>query len=279
MTDPQPLGAEAGTYALANGVRIFYRDVGQGQPLILLHGGTSTGGGWIGQGSLATFAPHFRLIAPDTRGHGRTRNPAGAPTYAQLADDLAALLETLGLERPLICGFSDGGVIAWHLALRRPDLVRAIVTHGGIDPAASARYQRHIRAQFGGNPTATRPDPDFIERAQPEVAAELRALHDRAQGDGAWKTMLAEAFVRWAEPPSHTDDALAAISAPVLVSLGDRDEYFTPEEAVAFWRRIPGAELAIIPHTGHTFLGAPLAKAVVLDFLLRHRMTSHATTH
>ncbi len=85
MTDPQPLGAEAGTYALANGVRIFYRDVGQGQPLILLHGGTSTGGGWIGQGSLATFAPHFRLIAPDTRGHGRTRNPAGAPTYAQLA--------------------------------------------------------------------------------------------------------------------------------------------------------------------------------------------------
>src|SRR3954453_6891057 len=92
-----------GHFVRANGMEIFYRDIGQGEPLLLLHGGSvSSSDVWAdhpwGWGRhLDRFAAHFRVIAPDTRGHGRTDNPGEEMHFRLLAEDVIALIDALGL--------------------------------------------------------------------------------------------------------------------------------------------------------------------------------------
>jgi hypothetical protein len=73
--------------------------------LLLVHGGTATSQSWASH--LPAFAEHFRVFAPDSRGHGRTDNPTGELGYRVMADDVAALVDALGLRRPLVLGYSD----------------------------------------------------------------------------------------------------------------------------------------------------------------------------
>ena len=128
-----------GQYVHANGIDIHYIDLGNGQPLLALNNAmVSTNPVWQGHpaayGShLATLAEHFRVIAPDMRGSGMTQHPGGPITYELLADDIVALIDTLGLDRPLICGFSDGGQLASIVGIRNPESARAIVNHAGYD--------------------------------------------------------------------------------------------------------------------------------------------------
>src|SRR5690349_19946242 len=115
-------------------MRLHYREVGTGEPLVLLHGGlVSANPLWdlfpfIYGAHLATLAAHFRVIAPDTRGSGRSRHSGTEDiTLDLLADDVAELIADLGLHRPSDCGFSMGGLIAFLLAIRYPTSVRAVV--------------------------------------------------------------------------------------------------------------------------------------------------------
>lgn len=104
-----------GQYVRANGIDIHYLDLGEGRPLVLLHGGmVSTNPIWTGvpiayASHMDTLAEHFRVIAPDTRGGGKTRHTGGPISFDLLADDVAALIDALRLERPLVAGFSEGG--------------------------------------------------------------------------------------------------------------------------------------------------------------------------
>src|SRR5918998_344841 len=108
--------ATAGTYIEANGLRVYYEVYGEGEPLLLIHGGTATSRSWASH--LPAFTEHFQVFAPDSRGHGRTDNPTGELSYRVMADDVAAL----GLQRPLVLGYSDGGRIALELGMRYPGL-------------------------------------------------------------------------------------------------------------------------------------------------------------
>ena len=117
--------AYTGSYVSANGLHVYYDEYGQGEPLILLHGGTLSSQMW--QAQIPTFSAHFRVLIPDSRGHGRTDNPSGTFSYRLLADDFAAFVEAFGLHRPLIYGYSDGGQIALELGMRYPTLAQALV--------------------------------------------------------------------------------------------------------------------------------------------------------
>src|SRR5258705_3222907 len=100
--------------AHANGIDIHYIEAGTGEPLLLLDNAmVSTNPMWIGHPFayvtyLAAFAEHFRVIVPDTRGSGRTLHSGGPIPHSLLADDVVALIGVLGLDRPMVCGFSDG---------------------------------------------------------------------------------------------------------------------------------------------------------------------------
>lgn len=265
----------------AGGIDIHYVEKGQGEPLLLLHGGmVSTGGAWAGHPAgyvshMDAFAEHFRVIAPDTRGHGRTANPSGGSiSYAQLADDVLALVEVLGLDRPMICGFSDGGTIATIAAIRHPGSVRALVNDAGYDafnPMAPSFAM--VRGMLGGSLEATRADPNAAEQffeshGMDDFLARMKADHDGAQGPGAWKAVIAQMFERLTGSPGHTFEDLRAITAPTLILTGDRDVCCSVEEAVIAYRMLSRGELAVLPGQGH-YLPASAIQASI-DFLRRH---------
>ena len=109
----------------ANGIDIHYLERGTGAPLVLLHGGmVTTNPIWAGHplayaSHLDAFAGHFRVIAPDTRGGGRTRHVDGPLTFDVLADDVLGLIDALHLDRPRLCGFSEGNPTSKYASSRR----------------------------------------------------------------------------------------------------------------------------------------------------------------
>jgi len=271
--------AEARTVQ-ANGIGIHYIEQGGGDPLVLLHGGVvSTNPLWAGipiayASHMAALAAHFRVIAPDTRGCGRTRHTGGPMTFDVLADDVAALIDALGLERAAVVGFSEGGITATILGIRHPAAVSAIVNDAGFDvfdPAApTAAMMRQI---LGGSPDATEPNPDVAAR-QFEASEQMRPIfelmkrdQDSGQGEGHWRTYLRLTWERVATFPGYTNSDLARVTAPTLILCGDRDEFCPVEQAVAAYRSLPDGELAILPGHGHYL--PPAAIETTIDFLGR----------
>src|SRR5918995_1921934 len=114
------------TYADVNGVSMYYGEHGSGgTPLILLHGGIA--GGEIFDAIAPRLAERRRVIVPDLQGHGRTAGIDRPLRAEHLADDVAALIEHLGIERADVMGYSLGGAVTWRLAIQHPDRVRRIV--------------------------------------------------------------------------------------------------------------------------------------------------------
>ncbi len=263
-------------YVEANGLKIWYVEAGQGIPLLLLHGGTVSNGpvwadgklGWGGY--LGRFAPHFRVIAPDTRGHGRTLNPAGVLRFADFAADVIALVHALHLEQPLICGFSDGGITASLVGVMAPDVPRAIVNLAGFDafnPDPNAPSRVKIRTWLGGEPNATKTN---LQWTDPPSALGQKRIDDYepAQGPGYVKRYFDQLFDLWTLPMAYSIDDLAKTAAPTLFLVGDRDEFQSVEEGIAAYRKAPHGELGVIPGIEHGI--TPLVCTVALDFLLRH---------
>jgi pimeloyl-ACP methyl ester carboxylesterase len=273
-----------GRYVHANGIDIYYVEAGQGEPLVLLHGGAvSTSPVWAGMpfayvSHMQTLAEHFRVIAPDTRGCGRTVNPGGGSIpFAQLADDVVGLIDALGLDQPLICGFSEGGITATIVGIRNPGSVRALVNHAGYDffnPQAPSFTM--MRQMFGGTPEATQANLEAFEEAF-ESSEEMRAMlelmkadHEGAQGPGYLKTYLDQAFDRTTRSPGYTFEDLRKITTPTLILTGDRDEFCSVEEGVEAYRMLQQGELAVLPNHGHFI--SPSVVQVSIEFLERHQL-------
>ena len=258
----------ADAYIEANGIRVYYEAHGEGEPLLLVHGGTATSRSWSSH--LPAFTEHFRIIAPDSRGHGRTDNPAGELDYRVMADDLAAVITALGLQRPLVLGYSDGGQIVLELGMRYPGLAGALVL-GGTQYGFSEAYLEDARALLGIT-DGEEVDLGTLEREQPEFVAYLREAHAHVYGPEYWRTYIKQIAALWLTPLRYTSEDLAAVTDPVLILVGDRDGACTVE-APELFRLLPDAELAVAPGADHGFIEAKasLFDALALDFLLRHR--------
>jgi pimeloyl-ACP methyl ester carboxylesterase len=114
-----------GAYAEVNGLNLYYETHGSGRPLVLLHGGL--GSGEMFGPVLPTLAEHHRVVAVDLQGHGRTADIDRLLDVRLMADDIAALIDHLGLEGADVVGYSLGGGVAWQTAIRHPEKVRRLV--------------------------------------------------------------------------------------------------------------------------------------------------------
>lgn len=275
MTTPESTETRHGHYVQANGLDIYYEELGRGKPLLLIHGGALTGDSW--QPYLAAFAKHFRVITPDSRGHGRTANPTGSMSFGLLAADMVALAQALDLQRPLIYGYSDGGQVALEIGMRYPDLPGALVV-GGAHLELTEGSRKWVRSILGD---AQSPDVDTEQfgRENPDFAAMLQ--HDH--GPDKWQTLLKQIKPMWNAQLNYTPDDFARVVAPTLVLVGDRDGFVPVEDAVEMYCLLPKAELVVAPAADHTDLIFSPAKAAVVqpllvDFLLRHSNSADQTS-
>jgi pimeloyl-ACP methyl ester carboxylesterase len=204
--------ANSAAFIRANGIDIHYVQAGQGVPLVLLHGGlVSTNPIWAPTpvsyaGHMETLARRYRVIAPDTRGCGRTVHDGGVVTFDQLADDVLALADALDLDQPLIAGFSEGGITATIAGIHGQGRFQAIVNDAGYDgfnPQAPSFAM--MRQMLGGSPTATEADPDAFAQMMTHNE-QMRPMFEllKADQDGGQATGTGPSTCGWRStaPPS-----------------------------------------------------------------------------
>jgi pimeloyl-ACP methyl ester carboxylesterase len=191
-----------------------------------------------------------------------------------LADDVLALIDALRLDRPMLCGFSEGGATATIVGIRSPSAVAAIVNDAGYDlfNVESPSFAM-MRQMFGGTPDATQADPDAMRRAfdrNEEMRATFRMMQadqDGSQGADHWKQYLNLAFARVTGGPGYRFSDLRAIAAPTLTLVGDRDNFCQVEDGAVAFRALERGELAILPNTGHVITQAKVRASI--EFLRR----------
>lgn len=258
--------SQQGNFVLVNGIEMYYEDHGEGHPILLLHGGTGTASlNW--EAYFPIFSQDFRVIAPDSRGHGRTNNPSGEWSYQLMADDIEALIKALDLQKPYICGWSDGGQIGLDLAIRYPGLASAYIV-GGVskdNPDENLQSLREIGFIGPGEVNINQ-----FEKTEPEWAEILRVDHS-TQGAEYWKELLTGISSLWMTPFNYTDD-LGRILDPTLIIHGDRDQFSPLEEVLEVYRLIPNAELAVVPNADHSLSRTRVKEfsEITLDFIMKH---------
>lgn len=251
-----------GQYVSANGLEIYYQESGIGQPLILVHGATDTHRLW--DSHLANFQDRFRVIRPDSRGHGRTFNPSRKLSYCLMADDLAAMIGELGLIKPFLFGYSDGGQAVLDLGIRYPDLPGALVI-GGAWYQFSKEYQAAISGMGFVAPGVV--DWEVYQGQAPlDWQDRLRAAH--LDPDPDYPGILLEGLARmWWTTLDYSEADFQKIKIPTLILIGEKDEIIPVSEAQELAGLIPRAELTVIPGATHNRVLLPGGKFG--DFILR----------
>jgi pimeloyl-ACP methyl ester carboxylesterase len=227
-------------YVDVNGLHMYFEDRGDGSPLVLLHGGM------LGiELSFADLIPDLvtrhRVIAVEAQGHGRTADIDRPITPAALASDVVGLLDHLGLDRAHVLGHSLGAATALELAVSYPDRVRSVVP-----ASASVRME-------GMHEDLTDPDRQATSARMPtqqDFAAMQETYARLSPHPDHFDDFLASLSQSAADLQGWSDEQLAAITAPVLLVLGDRD-FVTVEHGALMLELIPGASLAVLPGTTH----------------------------
>ena len=237
--------SETGRYLEVNGATLFCEEFGNGAPLVLLHGGLGTGRDW--EPLIPALADGFHVVTLDVRGHGRSSNPAGRLTYPLVADDIAQVVNALGLGRPFVAGWSDGGQHALQLASRFPHLARGLLV-GAADFRSTPESREWVRSFFGVD-DEEQVDLDVLDECLGDSAPRYRAKHPG--GEEQWRSVVELTARLWLEYEGMSVEEFQRIQAPTLVMLGDRDEDVPVEDAVGMYRAIPNAELAVCPNADH----------------------------
>ena len=218
-----------------NGIDMHVGIRGNGEPLVLLHGGGGAGVNW----QLIFDAPveGFRFVVPDLRGHGRSTNPSGEFSVRQCALDVFAMLDRLGIDRFKAIGVSLGAKTLLHLATLQPARVIAMVL-----VSATPYFPAQARTAMAALTPEARSDAEW---------AQMRSWH--VHGDeqilAIWRSVraLGDSYTDMA----FTPPLLSTISARTLVVHGDRDPLYPVRLALEMYEAIPRASLWVVPGGGH----------------------------
>lgn len=239
--------ADRGRYVALNGIRMYFEDHGKGQAVLQIHGNDQSIASMSAQ--VVEISRHFRVIAADSRGHGKTELGPGPLCYEAMAEDFNALLEHLGLKAVYVLGWSDGGIVGLLLAMKHPDKVAKLAIMGAsLNPAGA-----HAWAM------------DWA------VSERERIMRRVGQGDTSedWARALVLLELLMTQPRIEPA-SLERIVAPVLVMSGDAD-VIRLEHTLQIFGHLPRAQLAIFPGATH-FAPAEnpaLFNATVLSFFQR----------
>jgi pimeloyl-ACP methyl ester carboxylesterase len=256
-------GAVAHEYYVVNGAKLYTESLGQGTPVLFLHGGLMFFDNAYAK-QRDYFAAHHRVIGIDQRGHGHSPDGPWQLSYQLMADDTAAVIQKLKLGPVDVVGHSDGADIALLLARDHPELVRRVVISGANLRGWSPEVWE-TRKQL---------PPAQIEEKVKTLAASLPPFFKTDYGavspDGPdhWLTMVTKCFWLWGQTVVIDPNDLKKIRAPVLVVAGDHD-FTSIEETTEIFRGLPHGQLFLVPGTGHgTFSSRPeLVNLAISEFL------------
>jgi pimeloyl-ACP methyl ester carboxylesterase len=218
-----------------NGIELHYEIVGEGEPLLWLHGFTGSGADW--KYIFAEPLAGFRLIAPDLRGHGASTNPAGEFSFRQAAHDVSMLLRHLGLEKIKAIGLSGGGIVLLHLATAAPDSIESMVLVSA--PPYFPDQARVIQRQFSAT---------MLGEEQMQA---MRARHSLGEPQVQQLLVAGRALAARYDDVNFTPPYLGTIAAETLIVFGDRDPLYPVSLAFELRAAIPHSHLWVVPNGGH----------------------------
>ncbi len=225
-----------GNYFDVGGCKLYYEVYGQGEPLVLLHGGVY---GYIDEFEpfIEKLKQHYQVICIATRGHGKSEIGHIQYSYNQRADDAYKVIRSLTKDSVIVLGFSDGGVASLKLAAAHPELVKKLIVIGAGNlpklAEGKSRYEQYTPEKLMKNDAAF-----FKSRValmpEPKRWGENLAMLNK---------MYNKDFVSF--------ETFKKIKCPTLIMAGDSDEYTATEDFVKCRKAIPGSQLAIIAGCGH----------------------------
>ena len=247
---PIESGEPVSGMAHVNGIELYYQVHGEGTPLILLHGGLGHSGHWKNQ--IPVLSEHYKVIAVDSRGHGRSTMTEQQISFELMASDIVALMDYLEIERAHILGWSDGGNIGLYLAIHHPErLIKVVASGANYSPSG-------VRSDIGEN-------QKFLSYIEDAIEDYQAVSSDPAN----WDAFFGNIGQMWASEPDFTVEQLGGISVPVLLLDGESDEAIYTEHTIEMAGLIPTAKLTLIPGTGHFGFWEKPAEMnqAILDFL------------
>lgn len=220
-------------YVEHDGVEIFYAEWGSGDPVILLHGGL---------GSIESFAYQIpaleqshRVIAIDSRGHGRSTRDATPYSYSLMADDVIAVMDALGISSAAFVGWSDGGNIILDMSIRYPDRVER-----GFLLGANYRVDGIDLSELGT-------DPNILA-----AIAALDIIYASVSPTPDERAAFVEQLLpMWSNFPNHTDEELGSINSPIVVAHGLEEEAVLEDHSIEMARLIPNGHYLPLPDLSH----------------------------
>ena len=274
--------------ALINGYMMYYETHGQGQPLVMIHGGLGGGEGCAGfvEHHAAALSPDFHLVVYDRRAAGRSGNPEDGYSIENVANDLHALLAHLDVSHAHILGSSAGGPIALRFALEHPEMTDTLLlvnTMSYVQESERAVRQRELdqmraddaakgrEASIAGALEARWPG---LRESEPERFNRLYRLN-LERYDGIAQTMQGYLDIK-----DSLESRLAELAMPTLVTHGDEDSRIPVECGRQLHRAIAGSELFIVPGAEHGLMGnePALMRKVILEFLARRASPAGSAT-
>ena len=250
------------------GATLEYREQGEGDALVLLHGLGSQASDWSLH--MPALSDRFRVIAPSLRGFGGSVRPTGPMTIMQYADDVVELLDALGITRAHVLGHSMGGAVALQLAVAHRERLNSLIVINSQASFALRDWRRYmiilVRLLAGGPAGMERLSRFLARRLFPKDSqAVLRAhmVNQYTRNDSRAYLAAIEALAGWS-----VEDLVDRVATPTLVVAGEYD--VTPVAAAReFAGRLPRGELHVVPDSGHAtpFDQHERVIALILDFL------------
>ncbi|QIP17188.1 alpha/beta hydrolase [Spirosoma aureum] len=253
-------GSNNGKYLTIYGTKIYYEEYGNGVPLLLLHQGLGSIENL--SGIIPELARHFRVIAPDAPGHGRSEQ-ADSLSGDLLADYCSVLIDQLHLDSAYVMGWSTGGNTALLLAANRADKIKKVVS-GASNTRSSGLTEEGIALKKEYTVEAVKEDKDWLEHYQ-----SLNPQPDR------WIKFWEDNQKMWSREIKVSDDKLSRIAVPVLIIRGDRD-MIKLEHSMNIFRSLKKGQLCIYPNMGHDMpeLKSEMLCKLVLDFFKENKEES-----
>lgn len=249
-----PVPAHSGTVPV-NGIQLWYAEYGHGKPIVLLHGGLADAAWWGRQ--IPALAKHYRVIAVDSRGQGRSsHDPEAKLTYRLMAEDVLALMDHLHIRKAAVAGWSDGAITGLEIAIHHPQRLTKLFAFGAnTDPSGYRNASGRDAAQNAVMAQYLRLMKIGYEKLSPtpqDYPAFYRKMNDL-----------------WDHYPQITAGQLQGIRVPTWIVDGDHDEIIRRKNIDFQFRNIPGARELIVPGVSHfAFLQQPeVMNAALLRFM------------